>query len=379
MPSTPNELKASKAYHKAVKELEAFKKITAQRNKEYYENNKEILAQKRREKYQSKKQLKNQVINVVKIDTENEEIIRTDQNKQDIITNIQVNNNVEPEPEITNMQVNNNVEPEPEITNNEPEIIKVETEINTNIQVNNNVEPEITKNIQVNNIVEPEIKNENLVLSVNIPVKDYKTQCKEFKQEINNQITPEIIKIEPEIIKVDKQEIIIKPDIIKIEPEIIKVEPELINVEPEIEEEEEKETLEDLINHRKIKKRVEIANNVIQDFIKTKSNYVNNEEFEKELLKIKENIQKNILIEELNNDLETKNELKMHNLREQEQYFKPFGYDNPIKPIHKIHPKTPTNNTTNINNNLCRTKRNIKNVVISLKPRTLKKIQPIFY
>ncbi len=231
MPSTPNEIKASKAYHKAVKELEAFKKITAQRNKEYYENNKEILAQKRREKYLSKKQLKNQVINVVKIDTENEE------NKQDITANIQVNNNVEPEPEITNNEpeITNN-EPEitnnePEITNNEPEITNNEPEITINepeitinepeitinepeitinepeitinepeITIN---EPEITINEPEITINEPEIKNENLVLSVNIPVQDDKTLFQEFKKQIKKQIEPEIIKFEPKIIKED--------------------------------------------------------------------------------------------------------------------------------------------------------------------------------
>ena len=57
----------------------------------------------------------------------------------------------------------------------------------------------------------------------------------------------------------------------------------------------------------------------------------------------------------------------MHN-----NFFKPFEIDKPIKPINKLHPKSPKNSNKDLQQ--FKTRRNLRNIIKGLKPKTLKQL-----
>ena len=110
-------------------------------------------------------------------------------------------------------------------------------------------------------------------------------------------------------------------------------------------------------------------NNELLKTIENDSDNENDLEFNNTIDIIK-NIVKEIAIQKLNEDLDLKRQSKYYD--NQLKHFKNKGFNNAdIKPINKIY-----NNTTpkNDNINLFKTKRNLRQIIKNLKPKTLKRI-----
>ena len=110
-------------------------------------------------------------------------------------------------------------------------------------------------------------------------------------------------------------------------------------------------------------------NNELLKTIENDSDNENDLEFNNTIDIIK-NVVKEIAIQKLNEDLDLKRQSKYYD--NQLKHFKNKGFNNAdIKPINKIY-----NNTTpkNDNINLFKTKRNLRQIIKNLKPKTLKRI-----
>jgi len=102
----------------------------------------------------------------------------------------------------------------------------------------------------------------------------------------------------------------------------------------------------------------------------------NDEEFKELINEINKNLQQRITIEDINKEVEIRNQRKQAENKEKDLFFKPFEKDNYIKPINKIHKKSLNNQ--NIDIQRFKTKRYLRTIIKKAKPQTLRKLIQYF-
>ena len=217
----------------------------------------------------------------------------------------------------------------------------------------------IVNKLDINETIEPikEIIPETKAIEPIEPIKEIIPETKAI--EPVKEIIPDIKPIEPikDIIPETKAIEPIEP-IKEIIPETKPIEP-IKEIIPET-----KPIEQTIINILKTPE-----NNELLKTIEIDSDNENDLEFNNTIDIIK-NVVKEIAIQKLNEDLDLKRQSKYYD--NQLKHFKNKGFNNAdIKPINKIY-----NNTTpkNDNINLFKTKRNLRQIIKNLKPKTLKRI-----